>query len=234
MMISNKMMTIAVTERVTFSLPPTSRLMSWVRAAMSLSSGPDRVLTAAAVLTCVAALLIPFETPEERRIYLPMLGAFSFGLTGLTGEKGAAWVVAMGAAAAWIGLGGWVYHEYHDDVVRFYRSPWAVLRPRTWWGWMLFVVAIKFVLAALAFCLTLALPVTLRVVARYLSANAAWLAIGLAVGVSLLAGSDKAAAASLLALVLAAAALMGLQALAERLSGRLFRRAPVTFFQHDD
>ncbi|HEY0663071.1 MAG TPA: hypothetical protein VGD18_00510, partial [Thiobacillaceae bacterium] len=154
---------------------------------------------------------------------------------GLTGENGAAWVVAMGAAAAWMGLGGWVYHRYHDDVVRFYRSPWAVLRPRTWWGWMLFVVAIKFVLAALAFCLTLALPVTLRVLARYMSANTVMLAVGLAVALSMLAEPGKAAAyASLPALALTAAALMGLQALAERLSGRLFRRVPVTFFQHDD
>jgi hypothetical protein len=178
---------------------------------------PDRVLTAAAVLTCVAALLIPLEAPEERQIYPPMLAAFSFGLTALTGENGAAWVVAMGAASAWIGLGGWAYQRYHEQVIAYYRDPWNLI-----------------VIAALIYVLTLALPVTLRVVARYLSANTAWLAIGLAVGVPLLAAPDKAAAASLPALVLAAAALTGLQALAERASGRIFRRVPATFFEHDD
>jgi hypothetical protein len=43
---------------------------------------------------------------------------------------------------------------------------------------------------------------------------------------------SAAAYASLPALALTAAALMALQALAERLSGRLFRHLPATFFQH--
>jgi len=196
---------------------------------------PDRLLGGLAIAICIVALLFAPEGQEERLVALPMLGAFSFALTSLAGADGADRFVAMGAAAAWIGIGRWVYYEYHDDVVRFYRNPWAVLRPRAWWGWMLFVVAIKFVVAALAFCLMLALPVTVRVVARYLSANTAVLAIGLAVALAMLAEPGKAAAyASLPVLALTAAALMGLQALAERLSGRLFRRVPATFFQNDD
>ena len=179
---------------------------------------PDGVLTAAAVLTYVAALLIPVEAPEERQIYLPMLGAFSFGLTGLTGENGAAWVVAMGAASAWIGLGGWVYHRYHEQVIHLYRRPKFFL-------WLS---------AVFAFVLAFALPITLRVLARYMSANTVVLAVGVAVALSMLADPGNAAKASLPALALTAAALTGLQALAERLSGRLFRRVPATFFQHDD
>jgi hypothetical protein len=187
------------------------------------------MLSVAAILLCVAALLIPPEHADERQIALPMLGALGFGLTNLTGE-GAGWVVALGAAAAWIGLGGWVYQRYHDRIMTYYRDPWGFLRPRAWWGWLLLVVAFKFVTAALVFVLTLALPITLRVLARYLSAQTVWLAVGLAVGFAALAEADNAARLSLFALAVAAAGLTTLQALAEWISPRLFRRVPATFF----
>jgi hypothetical protein len=198
---------------------------------------PDPVLGVGAVLLCVGALLVPPESDEERRIVLPMLAVLTFALTGLVPERDAGWVVAMGVAGAWIALGGWVYHQYHDQVMAYYRSPWAVLRPRAWWGWVLLAVAFKFVVAALVFVLTLALPVTLRVLARYLSVQTAWLAIGLGVGAAITVMPEGARAEALalaLFVVGAAAALTGLQALAERSAQRVFRGVPDTFFGDDD
>lgn len=196
---------------------------------------PDGALGFAAVLLCIGALLIPPESDEERRIVLPMLGALTLALSGLVPKGEVGWVVALGVAAAWIALGSWIYHRYHDPVMAYYRAPWAMLRPRAWWGWVLLVVAFKFVIAVLVFLLTLALPVTLRVLARYLSVQTVWLAIGLGVGAAMAvsAGNDGEALA-LPALVIAAAALMGLQALAEWGSRRVFRRVPDTFFRDDE
>jgi hypothetical protein len=68
------------------------------------------------------------------------------------------------------------------------------------------------------------------VLARYLSAKTVWLAVGLAVGFAALAEADNAARLSLFALAVAAAGLTTLQALAEWVSPRLFRRVPATFF----
>lgn len=194
----------------------------------------DGLLVVAALLVCAAAPLAWPANMEEPATYLPTLGALAFGLTSLTGAEGADWVVALGVAAAWVALAGWIYQQYHDEVVQFYRSPWAALRPRRWWVWVLVVLAFKLVLTALAFLFTLALPLTLRVLARYMSANTALLATGLAVALAILAAPGHAARASLVALVLAAAALTGLQALAERVSVRLFSRVPATFFVDDD
>lgn len=195
---------------------------------------PDWGLTGAALLICLLAPLAWTENLETREIYLPMLGSFAFALTSLTGGDGADWLVAMGAAAAWMSLGGWVYQQYHHQVIHYYSNPWAALRPRAWWGWLLLVVAIKYALAALAFLLMLALPITLRVIARYMSTNTALLAIGLAIALAMLAEPGKAAGASLLALVLSAAALTWLQALADWASRKLFSRVPASFFQDDD
>lgn len=190
-------------------------------------------LISAALMICTFSLLAWPADQEEREIFLPMLGVFALALSTLTGTQGAGPVVALVAAAGWMGLGGWLYQQAHDRVVRFYSNPWASLRPRAWWGWTLLVVAFPVVLTALGFLLVLALPITLRVLARYMSANTALLAIGLAVALAMLAEPGSAAAcASLPALALTAAALMALQALAERLSGRLFRHLPATFFQH--
>lgn len=192
-------------------------------------------LVSAALMICTFSLLAWPADQEEREIFLPMLGVFAVALSSLTGTQGAGWVVALVAAAGWVGLGGWLYQQAHDRVVRFYRNPWGSLRPRTWWGWALLVGAFPVVLTVLGFLVVLALPITLRVLARYMSANTALLAIGLAVALAMLVEPGSAAAyASLPVLALAAAALIALQALAERLSGRLFRHAPATFFQHDD
>ena len=196
---------------------------------------PEGALGFAAVLLCAVALLIPPENDEERQVMLPMLGALTLALTALVPEGDAAWVVAMGVAGAWIALGGWVYHSYHDQVMAYYRAPWTVLRPRAWWAWVLVVVAFKLVVSVLVFVLTLALPVTLRVLARYLSVQTAWLAIGLGAGIAMVvSGGNGGEAFALPALVVAAAALMGLQALAEWASRKLFHRVPDTFFGNDE
>jgi hypothetical protein len=195
---------------------------------------PDKALVGAGVLICVAALLISPENREERRIAFPMLGALSFAITSLTGTEGSDWMVAMGVAAAWMGLGGWIYSRYHELAMQYFRSPWETLRPRAWWGWVLLVVAFKFALALLAFLLILALPITLRVIARYWSANTAWLAIGLAVALAVFADPAKAASLSLPILVLTVAAFTWLQAGANRIARKMFGAVPTSFFQDRD
>ena len=196
---------------------------------------PDEGLIVAAGLAYLFALLVKWPAIlEERVIYLPMIGIFTFGLTSLTGADDADWIVAMGVAVAWAGLGEWIYVRYHEQVMHFYRNPWAVLRPRAWWGWVLLVLAFKFVLALLALLFTLALPVTLRVIARYISANMALLAIGLAFALPMLAEPGKAASTSLIVLVLSAAVLTWMQTFAGWISSKLFSKVPVSFSLNND
>lgn len=196
---------------------------------------PDEGLILAAGLGYLLALLIKWPSLlEERVIYLPMVGILAFGLTSLTGADGVDWVVAVGVAVAWTGLGEWVYVRYHEQVIHIYGNPWAVLRPRAWWGWVLLVLAFRFILAFLALLFVLALPVTLRVIARYLSANMALLAIGLAVALPMLADPGKAASNSLIVLVISAAVLTWMQALAGWISRKLFSKVPVTFPLNND
>lgn len=136
----------------------------------------------------------------------------------------------MGAATAWIGLGGWVYSQYHEQVMRYFRNPWETLRPRAWWGWILLIVAFKFVIPLLILLLILALPITYRVIARYLSVEAAWLAIALAVAFAMLIDPIKAASLSFPLLVATAAVFTWLHAGTNWLSNKLFTRVPTSFF----
>lgn len=191
---------------------------------------PDKALVGVAVLVCIAALLIQPGSRDERQIVFPMLGAFSFALTSLTNTEGLDWIVAMGAATAWIGLGGWVYSQYHEQVMRYFRNPWETLRPRAWWGWILLIVAFKFVIPLLILVLILALPITYRVIARYLSVETAWLAIALAVAFAMLIDPVKAASISFPLLVATAAVFTWLHAGTNWLSNKLFTRVPTSFF----
>ena len=99
---------------------------------------------------------------------------------------------------------------------------------------MLLVLAFKFVLALLALLFTLALPVTLRVIARYISANMALLAIGLAFAIPMLAEPGKAASTSLIVLVISAAVLTWMQTFAGWISSKLFSKVPVSFSLNND
>ena len=191
-------------------------------------------LVSAAVMVLTFFLLAWPEEKEERQIFFPMLGVFAFVLTGMTGMQDAGLVAAFVIAAGWVGLGGWVYQQAHDGVMRLYRNPWAPFQPKARWSWTLLVAASPVVLVVLMCLMVLALPVTLRVLARYMSPNTALLVIGLAVVFGTLPEQAEPAYAIPIAMALVAVALVGLQAVAEQASGRLFHRVPATFFQHDD
>lgn len=195
---------------------------------------PDGGLVGIAVAICSLALLVWPARLDEQVISLPMLGVLTFGLTSLTGTREVDWVVAMGAAAAWIGLGHLIYYRYPEQVSHFYNNPWAVLKPRTGWGWLLVVVAFKFVLALLALLFTLALPLTLRVIARYMSANTALLVIGLGFALGQFADPGNKASTSLVIMVLCTAILTWLQAFADNISSKLFNKAPTSFALNSD
>lgn len=195
---------------------------------------PEGGLIGIAVAMCSLALLVWPAKPEEHVISLPMLGAFTFGLTSLTGTDAVDWVVAMGAAATWIGVGNLLYYRYPEHVAYFYNNPWAVLRPRKWWGWLLLIVAFKFVLALLALLFMLALPLTLRVIARYMSANTALLVIGLGIALGHFADRGNEASASLVIMVLCAALFTWLQLFAGKISSRVFAKAPTSFALNGD
>ncbi len=190
-------------------------------------------LVSAGLMTLTFSLLA-WPEDEERQIFPAMLGIFAFALTGMTGTQGAGWVAALVVAAAWIGLGGWLYQQAHDRVVRFYRNPWGALRPNAWWGWALLVLASPVVVTVFGFLLVLALPVTLRMLARYMSANTVLLALGLAVALAILVEPASVAHAILPVLVLITGALTGLHAAANLVSRKLFSHVPATFFPHDD
>ncbi len=170
------------------------------------------------------ALLLPLiDWPGGQRwrpLLLPVSIALAFVLRGLWPEHSA--LLAFALAQAWtLGAGALLRHRT-GEVVAFYRNPFAYLRPRNAWGWVVFVVFIK----GVAF-----LAAALCVVTLPLSLFASTLRHGMAAGFATLgcagmmakavSDGDDLPLALLLGLVMAIWLMAALRWLAGRLAERL-------------
>ena len=111
------------------------------------------------------ALLLPLiDWPEQRhwRVLLPPVSiALTFVLRGLWPEHSV--LLAFALAQAWTLAASALLRYRTGEVVALYRNPFAYLRPRNAWGWIVFVVFIKGVaFLAVALCVV-ALPLSIFV-----------------------------------------------------------------------
>lgn len=170
--------------------------LSWLLSALALLAGWSTVHPSSALLVPVTAAL----TAALRALFppdapLPTLAAMSL-----------AWTLAA----------HWLLVRRPAQVLTFYRSPLTYFRPTQAWGWILWIVFFKGVLAFAAAITVLSLPLTLIVQSIGYGQRFAFASIGLgfAIAHALSGGRGLVEVFPLLGLLLAAVAMAVLQAIA--------------------
>lgn len=127
-------------------------------------------------------------------------------------------------ALGWTLLALWVATRATDWVIAIYRNPFATFRPTTAWGWILWIVFFKGVLAFAALATVLSMPLTLMVQARGFGMRFACAGVAIAAAVTFVAHAHGDEMPALLPLVFVPILLALAQWLANLVAGsRPFR-----------
>lgn len=125
----------------------------------------------------------PSGRPWELLV-LPVAALAAVAWSRTLADSGGAWA-GVAAAGLWITASHALLVRRGEAVLAAYRNPWPLLKPRAWWGWLVYVAAFKAVAAILAIVLVLTLPLSLLVMALLYGHGLALAGIGLAVLASL-------------------------------------------------
>lgn len=156
--------------------------LALLSALVALPSMPPATTSAAEwaawfVLVAVA-LVVVWSGTVARLMLVPVSLALSLVLRDLLPDSvPTASIVSL--AFVWTLCAHWLLMRHCDHVLTFYRSPLTYFRPRKAWGWLLWLVFFKGVLAGAAALAVLSLPLTLIVQAIGYGQRFAFATIGI-------------------------------------------------------